>query len=68
MKLIVFGLVAYAIYYFFFRKTSVIDNQDNQDNSETMIECEECHTYIAIDEAVVSHGHYYCSKSCAKLK
>ena len=68
MKLIVFGLVAYAIYYFFFRKTGFSNTHNTQDDGETMVECEVCHTFIAYNEATIAHGHYYCSKDCAKLK
>jgi uncharacterized protein len=67
MKLIIFALVAYAIYFFFFKKPKTIADRD-KDDSETMVECSECHTYISVKESIIKDAHYYCSKDCAKLK
>jgi uncharacterized protein len=65
MKLIIFGLVAYAIYFFFFKKPKTIADRDD---SETMVECSECGTYISVSESIIKDSHYYCSKDCAKLR
>ncbi len=67
MKLVVFALVAYAIYFFFFKKPN-LQRESKEDDSETMVECEKCHTYIAIDESVKVNGKYFCSNECARLE
>jgi uncharacterized protein len=66
MKLIIFAMVAYVIYFFFFKKTKVVSDL-SKDDSETMVECTECKTYISVNESIIKDSHYYCSKECAKL-
>ncbi len=70
MKLIIFALIAYAIYILFFKKGGLINNKstNSDDDSETMVECQECHTFVAIEESIKHEGKYYCSKECARLR
>lgn len=68
MKLIIFALIAYLIYILFFKKGGVISSNDKKDDdSETMVECEKCHTYISIKESIKENGKYYCSEECKRL-
>ena len=38
------------------------------EEEDTMVPCEKCGTYVAVDEAIIKDGRYYCSKSCAGVK
>ena len=68
MKLIIFALIAYLIYILFFKKGGFISSNDKKDDdSETMVECEKCHTYISIKESIKANGKYYCSEECKRL-
>ena len=67
MKLIIFAMIAYAIYFFFFKKGAILANKDDED-SDTMVECSDCQTYISVNESIIQDGKYFCSKECAKLK
>lgn len=66
MKLLLLGVVGYAIYFFFFKKNGLSYKQEN-DDSETMVECASCGMYVSVRDAILKEGKYYCSKECAKL-
>ena len=66
IKLLLLGVVLYAIYFFFF-KNGGISKKINKDDSETMVECAACETYMSGDETIIKDGKHYCSNECAKL-
>ncbi len=69
-KIIVFGVVAYLVYAFFFKKNREKNVKDNNGEylEDTMVECPSCGTYISKDEAVLSNGKYFCSQKCLTHK
>ena len=73
-KLIMIGIILALIYYLFIRpikKNQSIKNSNldkNNANDQEMIECKKCNTYVALSEAIMSDGNYYCSKECAGVK
>ena len=40
----------------------------DDDEEDTMVPCAKCGTYVAVDEAIIKTGRYYCCKSCAEVK
>ncbi len=65
MKLLIFLVVGYLIYYFFFRggKITMQDKESDSADSETMVECSSCKTYISIKESKLIGDKRYC-KEC----
>lgn len=66
MKLLLFAVVGYVIYFFFF-KNGGFSKRINKDDSETMVECAACETYISVEDSIIKDGKHYCSNECAKL-
>jgi len=71
-KLLVFVLVITAIWFFFFRKkrsdsTPPAKDTTNASLEESMNACPKCGTFVALDDAIIKDGRYYCSKTCAEL-
>jgi len=69
IKYIVLGAIIYIIYIFFFKDKSILSEtktktKDKNRDAQTVIECEECKTYVSLDEAILSNGKYFCSKEC----
>jgi uncharacterized protein len=68
MKLLILAVIGFAIYYLFFRDGKISRKSSSSDDAESMVECEECSTFISVKDAVIVNGKYYCSKECAKVK
>ncbi len=70
VKLLLFAVVAVALYRLMGGKLPIVDRAKNTENKkqkeseETMVECAHCGTYVAVKEAYIVSGRYYCSKSC----
>jgi len=67
LKLIILAGLLYGVYFFFFKKTNVLNQNKKKDikkDSETMVECQKCGTFISANEALISNGKYFCSKEC----
>jgi uncharacterized protein len=45
------------------REKSVSKKEDEK-IEDIMVECPTCSTYVSKKEAILSNGHYYCSKDC----
>jgi uncharacterized protein len=41
---------------------------DRGEAIEDLARCETCGTYVAVKDAIIKSGKYYCSKSCAGIK
>ncbi len=69
--LLVIGVV-YLVYKYFIQKPTLSSGSktDHKENlqSNDMVQCDECHIFVSIDEAILSNGKYYCSKECLKKK
>ena len=66
LKLLIFAIVAVMIYKFFGGKLPTIGRSATQKklDDDTLVECEECSTYVTVKESIVVHGKYYCSNEC----
>ncbi len=69
-KLLLFAVVAVALYRLMGGKLPIVDKpkaaqkKREKESEETMVECTHCGTYVAVKEAYIVSGRYYCSKSC----
>lgn len=66
--LLVLGVIA-AVYFLFIKKPAVSDgnkkrNKNEQPKANDMVECNSCGVYVEVNEAILSNGKYYCSKTC----
>lgn len=63
------------IYLVFFKTSRNVQEQPKQskkrppkkNDGETMIECNECSTFISNKEAIIKDGKFFCSRECAKV-
>jgi len=62
--LVVIGVIAF-VYYVFIKKKPTTKMEDTSKTNE-MVECQRCHIYCELDEALLSNGKYYCSEKCLK--
>lgn len=71
LKIALFAGVIFLIYIFFFKNSRKEDIQKSASkkvlDGETMVECQECSTFISHKEAIIKDGRFYCSKECARL-
>lgn len=65
--LLIIGVIAF-VYYFFIKKKPLANDykDDTKLQSNDMVECSNCGVYCEFDEAILSHGKYYCSKECVE--
>lgn len=78
LKLILFGVIFYAVYKLMGGKLPEIGSRKKKDTiprnedkkkieEDTLVECEKCGTYVTYKESIIIKGHTYCSKECAGL-
>ncbi|MDR2639068.1 MAG: metallothionein [Helicobacteraceae bacterium] len=63
-RIILVAALLGAIYFLVFRKRLKPPKNDATD----MIECANCGSYVAADEAITKRGKTYCSQACAEAK
>ncbi len=66
-KLIVFGVVAVAIYRAFGGKVPILDSDSkkkDEPEGDTLVECVTCGTYVTVKDAIIVSKKHYCSKEC----
>lgn len=65
--LLVIGVIAF-IYYFFIKKPTLKNPKKDNVKLEAndMVECSACGIYCEFNEAILSHGKYYCSTECVE--
>ncbi|ANV97952.1 hypothetical protein BBW65_03675 [Helicobacter enhydrae] len=63
LKTLIFLGLLFGVVWFWFLRKPPRPTTPNQDD-ETMVECHKCQTFISQKEAILSNGHYYCSKNC----
>ncbi|MDD2399691.1 MAG: PP0621 family protein [Sulfurovum sp.] len=70
VKLLILLLVGLAIYKFFGGKFPTFGKtkEEKKIEEDTLVECENCGTYVTLKESIVSEGKHYCSKECANKK
>lgn len=65
LKLVAIAFVLFLVYIIFFKKDREKSVKKEDDKIEDiMVECPTCSTYVSKKEAILSNGHYYCSKEC----
>ena len=66
VKLLLLGVVLFAVYLVFFKKNRERDIQKKKHDeiTDTMVECPKCGTYTSKDDSILSNGKYFCSKEC----
>lgn len=69
-KILLLVAVIAAVYFFFF-KSKPVEKKKKTEKTESKkiegdetVECVTCGTYVALDDAIISNGKYYCSKEC----
>jgi uncharacterized protein len=70
-KILLLIAVIAAVYFFFFKTKPVAKKKKKPEQTEAKklegdetVECVTCGTYVALDDAIISNGKYYCSKEC----
>lgn len=64
LKFLLFaGLIA-AVYFLFFKKTTLSAPKNDASQDEAMIPCAKCGTYVQVKETFIRDGKYYCSHEC----
>jgi len=65
LKFLAIALVLFLVYIVLFKKDREKDVKKEDDKIEdVMVECPTCSTFVSKKEAILSNGHYYCSKEC----
>lgn len=65
LKLLAIAVVLFLVYIVFFKKDREKSVKKEDDKIEDiMVECPTCSVYVSKKEAILSNGHYYCSKEC----
>jgi uncharacterized protein len=65
IKFLVMGIILYVTYFVFFRKPKEIkNNKEHSEPIESLIECQECGTFVPKEDTILSNGKYYCSNEC----
>ena len=70
-KILLLIAVIAAVYFFFFKTKPVAKKRDEKAETKKIegdetVECVTCGTYVALDDAIISNGKYYCSQECLK--
>jgi len=60
MKLLVFGIIIFVIYFLFFRKREEYINKVNENE---LVECSNCHTFVPKEECKFINDKCLC-KEC----
>ncbi len=67
LKLIIFGVIAVAIYRAFGGKVPILDKSEprqKKPDGDTLVECASCGTYVTLKDAIIVNKKHYCSKEC----
>ncbi|MEA3491549.1 MAG: PP0621 family protein [Campylobacterota bacterium] len=75
LKLILFAILGFAIYKVLGGKLPQIggkkkgkiskDEDQKRIEEDTLVECQECGTYVTFKESIIVKGKIYCSSECA---
>jgi uncharacterized protein len=68
LKYLIIAGIIWFVYNFYIKKKPLQSknsaSQKLEDND--MVECTTCKLYVAVNEAILSNGKYYCSKECLR--
>ena len=68
LKILLIAAVIGVVYVMFFKKKTIAtehtEKKSKKPEVNDMIECENCHVYVEVKEAILSNGKYYCSREC----
>ena len=66
LKLLAVAVVLFLIYIVLFKKNREKDviKKEDEKIEDVMVECPTCSTFVSKKEAILSNGHFYCSKDC----
>ena len=66
LKIIAIALVLFLVYIILFKKDreKSVTKKEDEKIEDVMVECPTCNTFVSKKEAVLSNGHFYCSKDC----
>ncbi len=70
LKILGFVVVVFLIYNLYFknkRKEEIAKKNAERKKLEgdTMVECQQCATFVSHNEAIIKDGCFFCSKECA---
>ena len=66
--LLIIGVI-WFVYNFYIKKKSLSSENSGKNyelHDNDMVECSTCKVYVAVNEAILSNGKYYCSKECLR--
>jgi len=64
-KLIIVAMIGFVIYKLLGGKFPQLP-KDKESDSDSLVECDTCHTYATVKDSIISNGKHYCSKECLK--
>jgi len=66
LKVLAIAVVLFLIYIVLFKKDREknVTKKEDEKIEDVMVECPTCGTFISKKEAVLSNGHFFCSKEC----
>ena len=66
LKLLILGVVGLLVYRFFGGKLPSFGKsvEEKRLDEDTLVECENCSTYVTIKESLIIGGKYYCCTEC----
>lgn len=69
LKVVAIIAVLFLVYIVLFKKDREKDvKKEDEKIEDIMVECPTCSTFVSKKEAILSNGHYYCSKECLLKK
>lgn len=65
-KFLAIAVVLFLIYIVLFKKDreKEVTKKEDEKIEDIMVACPTCGTFISKKEAILSNGHFYCSKEC----
>ncbi|TLP35813.1 PP0621 family protein [Arcobacter arenosus] len=65
LKILAVAVVLFLIYIVLFKKDREKSvKQEDEKIEDIMVECPTCSTFVSKKEAILSNGHFFCSKEC----
>jgi len=70
LKLLLVAGVIFFVYILFFKQkttksqTSSSSKKREPIEADELVQCQTCHVYVEVEEAILSGSKYYCSSEC----
>lgn len=70
IKIIAIGVVLFLVYIVLFKKNreKSVTRKEDAKIEDVMVECPACSVFVSKKEAILSNGHFFCSKECLLKK